>query len=261
MLSARHLLYPLTMSEPSIYPDSFQDDEDVRRVLAALWLGHPTPSPPVAVSAASAVTVFPRPAGGPRRNEVPIASTSSQPVHLAPKPRETGKDLPTNPFKLTITTAVLVSTPSPLVAVTVFPRPAGGPRRNEVPIASTSSQPVHLAPKPRETGKDLPTNPIKLTITTAVLVSIPTVSITDDVYYVASGKRTGVRETWYVLPAPISIDIDQLLSCRADAGEATQGVPGGQVVKYRVTPPKRRHKKCTAYVVFEGLAPGVYNTW
>lgn len=51
-------------------------------------------------------------------------------------------------------------------------------------------------------------------------------------------------------------------SCRADAGDATQGVPGGRVYKMRVVPPtQRRRGRRVAYVVFEGLAPGVYDTW
>ena len=47
-----------------------------------------------------------------------------------------------------------------------------------------------------------------------------------------------------------------------DAGDATQGVVGGTVYKVRVTVPKtRRRGRHAAYVVFEGLAPGVYWTW
>jgi hypothetical protein len=53
-----------------------------------------------------------------------------------------------------------------------------------------------------------------------------------------------------------------LSSYRADAGDATQGVPDGRVVKFRVLVPKaRRRSRRVAYVVFEGLAPGIYNTW
>jgi hypothetical protein len=51
------------------------------------------------------------------------------------------------------------------------------------------------------------------------------------------------------------------MSRRADAGDASQGVPGGSVVKYRVQASTKRPKRCEAYVVFEGLAPGIYNTW
>ena len=48
---------------------------------------------------------------------------------------------------------------------------------------------------------------------------------------------------------------------RPDAGDATQGVPGGTVRRMRVTVPRRRKGRHVAYVVFEGLAPGVYDTW
>lgn len=51
-------------------------------------------------------------------------------------------------------------------------------------------------------------------------------------------------------------------SCRADAGDATQGVPGGRVYKMQVVVlTRRRRGRRAAYIVFEGLAPGVYNTW
>jgi hypothetical protein len=53
-----------------------------------------------------------------------------------------------------------------------------------------------------------------------------------------------------------------LISRRADAGDATQGVPGSHVVKIQVAPPRsRRRGPRAAYVVFEGLAPGIYHTW
>ena len=51
-------------------------------------------------------------------------------------------------------------------------------------------------------------------------------------------------------------------SLRPDAGDATQGVPGGKVYKMQVQV-TRRHRKGhrAAYVVFEGLATGVFETW
>ncbi|KIM74213.1 hypothetical protein PILCRDRAFT_92724 [Piloderma croceum F 1598] len=71
----------------------------------------------------------------------------------------------------------------------------------------------------------------------------PAPVLQNDVYNVTSGKRTGVRETW------------------PDAGDATQGVPGGHVVKVHVIVPRETRRRRTAYVVFEGLRPGIYNTW
>jgi hypothetical protein len=49
---------------------------------------------------------------------------------------------------------------------------------------------------------------------------------------------------------------------RHHAGHASQGYPGGTAVRMKViTPKKRRGDKCEAYVVFEGLAPGIYTSW
>ena len=85
-----------------------------------------------------------------------------------------------------------------------------------------------------------------------------------DVYNVASGKRTGIRETWYKFKHfPIQWLPDS--HCRPDAGDATQGVPGGHVTRVHVIVPRdrrpKRKNRRTAYVVFEALRPGIYNTW
>jgi hypothetical protein len=90
----------------------------------------------------------------------------------------------------------------------------------------------------------------------------PAPVVSDGFYNVLSGTRTGIRETWYVLQSRQELLTNRARSCRPDAGDSTQGVPGGQVFKMQVTPPRRRRgRRCEAYVVFEGLAPGIYNTW
>jgi hypothetical protein len=48
---------------------------------------------------------------------------------------------------------------------------------------------------------------------------------------------------------------------RADAGDASQGVPGGTVARIHVSPPRQRRGRSAAYVVFEGLVPGIYESW
>jgi hypothetical protein len=63
----------------------------------------------------------------------------------------------------------------------------------------------------------------------------------DHVYSVPSGKRTGIRETWFVdqLIKLVSDDLAQLI-CRPDAGDATQGIPGGTVRRIQVAVPRQR---------------------
>ena len=51
-----------------------------------------------------------------------------------------------------------------------------------------------------------------------------------------------------------------LIPCREDAGDASQGVYGSKVAEIHVSP-QRCRGRCAAYVVFEGLAPGVYDSW
>ena len=84
----------------------------------------------------------------------------------------------------------------------------------------------------------------------------------DHVYIVPSGKRTGIRETWFVdqLIKLVSDGLAQLI-CRPDAGDATQGVPGGTVHRVQVAVPRQRKGRHAAYIVFKGLTPDVYDTW
>ena len=68
-------------------------------------------------------------------------------------------------------------------------------------------------------------------------------------YCPASGQELGQLGMSVLLPRP-------------DAGDATQGVPGGTVYRMRVVVPRQRRRgRRAAYVVFEGLTPGVYDTW
>ena len=47
---------------------------------------------------------------------------------------------------------------------------------------------------------------------------------------------------------------------RHGAGHLSQGYPGGKAI--RVTPPRKKYRfPPAAYVVFEGLMPGIYDTW
>jgi hypothetical protein len=54
-----------------------------------------------------------------------------------------------------------------------------------------------------------------------------------------------------------------IIFARHTAGHLSQGYPGGKAIKVRVQPPQndRRKFKAAAYVVFEGLMPGIYDTW
>lgn len=80
-------------------------------------------------------------------------------------------------------------------------------------------------------------------------------------YNVTSGLQTGVTDKWYVTVLLFSCTI--LQSPRQAAGHFTQGILGGHVYKMQVVVPNhgRRRRHCVAYVVFEGLAPGIYNAW
>lgn len=52
---------------------------------------------------------------------------------------------------------------------------------------------------------------------------------------------------------------------RARAGSASQGYPGGMVRRLvTINPPKpnrRNEAPNVAWVVYEGLQPGIYNSW
>ncbi|KIM87298.1 hypothetical protein PILCRDRAFT_3798 [Piloderma croceum F 1598] len=67
---------------------------------------------------------------------------------------------------------------------------------------------------------------------------------TEPTYNVPVGQQTGIVGSWH------------------RAGHLSQGYPGGKAIRMRVEPPR---KKCrfppAAYVVFEGLMPGIYDTW
>jgi hypothetical protein len=53
-----------------------------------------------------------------------------------------------------------------------------------------------------------------------------------------------------------------MIFIRHRAGHLSQGYPGGKAIRMRVKPPQTKHKfKPAAYVVFEGLMPGIYDTW
>jgi hypothetical protein len=80
-------------------------------------------------------------------------------------------------------------------------------------------------------------------------------------YIRASRRESGIHGTLFAF-TDNHIPLILSLFSRADAGDTTQGVPGGSVRRFRVDVPERRRRgRRAVYVVFEGLAPGVYNTW
>ncbi|KIM89859.1 hypothetical protein PILCRDRAFT_84703 [Piloderma croceum F 1598] len=177
---------------PLIYGDSFQDDEDVCNMLAAMRLSN---------SQSSDTSVQHNPPSPVTRRS--MAVVSNDPVNR-------------------------IST-----VVAEQERPGHQQESDSAPAAGGPCSPIRERP--------------------SVSTPAPAAIVQQDPYNVMSGKRTGVRETWHVI-----------LSCfnlLPDAGDATQGVPGGTVRRMRVTVPRRRKGRRVAYVVFEGLAPGVYDTW
>lgn len=48
--------------------------------------------------------------------------------------------------------------------------------------------------------------------------------------------------------------------CRHHAGHATQGVPDLQVRRVVITPREERLRK-VVWVVYEGVIPGIYDSW
>lgn len=88
------------------------------------------------------------------------------------------------------------------------------------------------------------------------------------VYDVTVGRETGSITRWYVLRSLTSTarNVRILISSshRARAGSASQGHPGGKVRRLvTINPPAARQGTVpnVAWVVYEGLQPGVYDTW
>jgi hypothetical protein len=81
--------------------------------------------------------------------------------------------------------------------------------------------------------------------------------------YIVSGRETGIVSSWYVVQFSGIKTYSSIFICRHRAAHASQGYPGGHVNKIRVIPPAigNRNRHLVAYVVFEGLAPGIYDTW
>lgn len=88
------------------------------------------------------------------------------------------------------------------------------------------------------------------------------------VYAVSVGRETGTIARWYVIPvyiARIKFKYQLVRLHRARAGSASQGYPGGTVRRLvTINPPTRTRQDRVAnvaWVVYEGLQPGVYNSW
>ncbi|KZP12465.1 hypothetical protein FIBSPDRAFT_961411 [Athelia psychrophila] len=64
--------------------------------------------------------------------------------------------------------------------------------------------------------------------------------------YLVSGLETSCIESWH------------------RAAHATQGIPGGNARRVTIIPPNdnwAQRRNIVAWVVYEGLSPGIYNTW
>jgi len=106
-------------------------------------------------------------------------------------------------------------------------------------------------------------------------ISMCNTKVTDDLCCI-SAHMTSIHSRWGLQCIAGQADRDQVhmvrffkashshqlvINCRrADAGDASQGVDGGKVAKINDSPWQHCGRRA-AYVVFEGLAPGVYSSW
>ena len=80
-------------------------------------------------------------------------------------------------------------------------------------------------------------------------------------YVVHTGRETGLMTGWYVFFQTALLNTDT--RHRARAGSASQGYPGGEVRRLATNGPPgmQRRRANVAWVVYEGLRPGIYTSW
>ncbi|KIM88515.1 hypothetical protein PILCRDRAFT_2743 [Piloderma croceum F 1598] len=183
-----------------IYADALQDDEEISRLLAAIYIGDRSPA---------------------------VGTSSASPAHR-----------PASQIPSAVATRVSHG-PSAAAVVSRPERSLVVQGKDSAPPASTPHQ---LAPEQPRASNENTRGKYPLAIN--VIIRINAINI--------SQKPCLSRESPAVKRSPTM----------PDAGDATQGVPGGKVYKMQVQVTRKHRKgRRVAYVVFEGLATGVFDTW
>jgi hypothetical protein len=179
---------------PLLYSDSLQGDEDICNIFAAMRIGDPPPLP--AAPPTPSLLPTPTPSSAVTHCSWPVASNNqdndSSCISSVEDPQQRERTTP--PFG---GSRLVVQVPS---AISLSP--ASGPRQR-VRYQSPSVN-VDLP------GKYFCFPSPDLVLILVVIVHDPPPPVVRDVYNVASGRWTGIRETWYRFKPP-SLHTNQLV--------------------------------------------------
>ncbi|KAF7980386.1 hypothetical protein HWV62_38178 [Athelia sp. TMB] len=174
----------------------------------------------------------------------PAAATTRTPQTPVSAKARTSVNTAANPFTAAWPTARSPQTPTSVPNAAPRARPLHAPVAAYPSVVAPAAASFNLRPaeSPRHASTTVPP-PAPLVSGTNEAAVTPS---HNHQYIVSSGRETGIMREWHA------------------AAHATQGVVGGHAIRVEVTVPnvkRRRHKKRKAYVVFEGLEPGVYTDW